>query len=81
MWRVGSLKSCTGRYLTQGVGSGATRRTQACRTELMNYEADQDAEVRKGATGRKMQGGGSIRRDMTERFYGAFMGRAQAHRA
>ena len=40
----------------------------------MNYEADQDAEVRKGATGRKMQVGGSIRRDMTERFYGACAG-------
>ena len=34
----------------------------------INYETDQDAEVRKGATGRKMQGGGSIRRDMMERF-------------
>ena len=60
----------------QGVGSGATRHTQPCRAELMNYEADEDTEVRKGATGRKMQGGGSIRHDMTERFYGAFMGRA-----
>ena len=65
----------------QGVGRGAARRTQACRAKSMNYEADQDAEVRKGATRRKMQVGGSIRRDMTERFYGAFMGRAQAHRA
>ena len=50
-WRVGSLKSCTGRYLMQGIGSGAARCTQAYRAELMNYEADLDADVRKGATG------------------------------
>ena len=45
------MKSYTGRYLTQGVRSGAVGRTQACRAELINYEADQDAEVRKGAMG------------------------------
>ena len=39
-----------------------------------NYEAEQDTEVGKGATGRKMWWGGSIRRDMTERFYGACAG-------
>ena len=68
------MKSCTRYYLMQGVGSGAARRTQACRAELMNYEMDQDTKVRNGAMGRKMQVGGSIRHDITERFYGAFMG-------
>ena len=51
-----------------GVRSGTVRRTQTCRAEPINYEADQDAEVREGAKGRKMQG-----KD--------FMRRAQAHRA
>ena len=61
-----SVSRCTGPYLAQGVGSGATRRTQACRAKSMNNEVDQDAEVRKEVTGG---------RDMTERF----TGRAQAH--